>query len=393
MSASAPSLPSASIDASAASSPLATNGASPTPAAHKTPDPAGGALPYPVKGSADPPLMVAGPDGGVYAAVTDGDSIVVGLFARDGSVRPGWPVHLKTQWCTQLVAAADGSVRAACAPWRSGSEAEGGLEAPVMQIFAIDSRGRSLHGWPVDVEGGSTIGAMGDELGVVVRPYVGDTVEEGDNEPALLAMVGSDGHVRSGQAEVAVPCCESSTAIGPTMAYAVTRRGYVGDRQSDMTAFGLNGVTWTVTMDGIASDPAFDARGNAYVSLWLGDPNPSRTVVFDPGRAPPPDGTDDLPIQPIERPERGRIQYPAAPTVATDGSSFLVEEDGGTSILAIDRAGNPRRGWPYRTAQGIGYQGECGQAETGCDLPSVRPAVGPDGTLYVALDAALCLGP
>jgi hypothetical protein len=380
-------LPSASTDPSPSPSPAATNGVPPTPAARQTPGVAGRPSPYPVDGSADPPLIVAGPDGGVYAAVRDGGSIVVGLFARDGSVRPGWPVHLKTQWCTQLVAADDGSLRAACAPWQSGSEGDGGLEAPVMRIFAIDSRGHSLPGWPVDLESGSMIETIGNDVLAVVRPYGGDTLPDGEAEPAVFARIGRDGSVRMGTHEVPLSCCESSTAIGPTQAYVVARRGYDGDPKSDLTAFGLDGAEWTVTMDGIASDPAFDARGNVHVSVWLRDPSRSRALVFDANGSLLPTSSDELPISPSNGASGAGPEWPGAPTVAADGSRFLIEDSGRTSILAIDEGGNPRRGWPYQAAQGIGYVGECPRGDTGCGLPMVRPAVGPDGTLYVALSA------
>jgi hypothetical protein len=358
----------------------------PTPSvASVTPRPSQSPGPYPISGSADPPLMVAGPDGGVYAAARGGDGVAVGLFGPDGRVRPGWPVRLNAYFCSSIHAAADGSLRIACSLPESGSE---GLEPPVMRIFAIDARGRPISGWPVDIESGWMIETLGNDVAVVIRPYQGDVLPDGEDEPALFAMIGPDGTRRTGTREIPISCCESSTAIGPAAAYIVNRTHTAARKSSELVAFGLDGVEWRSPIDGIASDPAFDARGNAHVSVWIGDPNRSRTLVFDEAGKVLSSSSEELRISPSNGSAGTGPEWPAAPTVAADGSSFLVADTGGARILAIGPDGTPSRGWPYQTAQWVGYQGECGAGDTGCGLRRVRPAVGPDGTLYVTMTSS-----
>jgi hypothetical protein len=357
----------------------------PTPSAiPATPRPSHGPAGYPVKGQADPDLMVAGPDGGVYAAVRDGRSTVVGLFAPGGIVQPGWPVHVAATYCISIHAAPDGSVRLACSPPEDGSE---GLGPPVMRIFAIDRQGHPMRGWPVDIENGAVAGMQGDAVAVTVSAYFGEGGEDGDTEPIGLAEIRADGQVRMGRGGPEDTCCDdNTTAIGPASAYLVNRTGDLVDTaSSELIAFGLEGVQWRASIDGTASDPAFDAEGNAYLSAWMPGRSTSRMFVFGPDGHRLPFNADTLAMRPTNGSAPAGPEHPVAPSVSSDGSSFVVEEANDATILALDAAGTHKRGWPVSWASGLEHAGDCGQ-DTGCGLPTVMPAIGQDGTLYVALN-------
>jgi hypothetical protein len=245
-----------------------------------------------------------------------------------------------------------------------------------------------MPGWPVDIESGSVMETIGNDVAVVIRPYQGDVLPDGEDQPAVFARIGSDGAVRMGTNEVPIACCESTTAIGPAAAYIVNRTYGEGVESSELVAFGLDGAEWRSPIDGLASDPAFDARGDVYLSVSTGEPGRSRVLVFGADGTLLPASTDDLSISPSNGSSGAGPEWPAAPTVAADGSFFLLADTGGATILAIDRTGNPSDGWPYETAQSLGYQGECNKGDTGCGLAQVRPAVGADGSLYVTLNAS-----
>lgn len=359
--------------------PPSAPGASPAPAGRSAAPVA--APPLPVRGFVDATLLSPGPDGGVYAAIPVDQYVVVALIGTDGAVQPGWPVRLDTDWCTALVTAGDGSLRAAC----SKRQTEEGLQAPVLRIHGLRNDGHLLPGWPVDVESGSAIEALGNQVEVIVRPYGGDVMEEGDVEPALLAMISQSGEVRLGTEEVEVACCQSSVVPGPGLGYVVNRSYENSEYTSEIIAFGLDGEAWRAGIDGIASDPSFDDLGNAHLSVWTDRFDAARIVVFDTTGRLLPTAADDLPIMPTNGWSGAGYEYPSAPIVAGDGTTNVIENIERTSIFAIDPSGAPRDGWPYHTATGLEESGQCSSLDTGCGVFIVTPQAGPDGTLYVAL--------
>jgi hypothetical protein len=373
-----------SLSPSPSAQPPASPGAMPVPPG--TPAPNGGPdLAFPIEGDAQSVLMAPGPDGGVYTAARAGDSVVVGLVEPDGRVAPGWPIELHTRWCTSLRTAADGSLRAACDPWTEGSEDDGGLQAPVMRIFGIDSRGRQMPGWPVDVESGSMIEMVGDDVAVIVRPYQGDAIDIEGSETALFGLIARDGRITMGSDEIELACCQGTVAIGAGQGYAVNR--FYGDDadagRSELVAFDLDGLAWKADIEGIASDPAFDDHGNAHLSVWTGSTAINLLITYDrSGRVV---ASSDQSMAPSNGWSGAGNEYPAAPIVSRDGSStFLIDDRDGTSILALDEVGDRRPGWPYESATGIEEQGVCPPQDTGCGTFRVTPQVA-GGTLYVAL--------
>ena len=327
--------------------------------------------------------MVAGPEGSAYVAVRDGDSVVLGSFAPDGTVRHGWPVRLHTRWCMQLVVASDGSVRVACEPFTDGSE--GGLEAPSIRIFAIDSRGRSMPGWPVDVEGGSTIATIDNDVAVIVLPYEGDAPPEGTIGNASLAMIGVDGHVQMGTLELPVPCCETSLVAGPRGGYLTTRRQDGDARITTITAFGLRESWWSLDIEGAASDPAFDDSGVAHLAVWTNEPTSTKQVLAIDSNGAMRGTVASMTLQPTSGWTGAGQEYPMPPTVG-GGDVFVLDTTDGTKIQGFDSAGN-HFATPFITSTPAALQGRCGGQDVGCGVHVVAPLSHPAGILYVALAA------
>jgi hypothetical protein len=338
---------------------------------------------YPVAGQADPPLMAAGREGSAYVAIREGDSVVLGSFAPDGTVRRGWPVRLHTRWCTQLVVARDGSVRVACEPFTDGSE--GGLEPPSMRIFAIDSSGQSMPGWPVDIEGGSTIAAIDNDVAVVIQPYEGDAPPDGTIGKAYLGMVAVDGHAQMGTLQLPVPCCESTLVAGPRGGYLTTRWQSGDARFTTITAFGLRESWWSIDIEGAASDPAFDEFGDAHLAVWTDEPT-SRNQVLTIDSDGDINGTS---VATTLRPTSGWTgagqEYPMPPTVG-GGDVFVLGATDGTRIQGFGSDGS-HFATPFITPTAVAVQGHCSRQDVGCGVHVVAPLRHPTGTLFVALGA------
>jgi hypothetical protein len=385
----------ATADPSASPSPTLPSGspaptgspASPAPEPAATPKPTGPAgepTIFPIKASAHDVLMASGPDGGVYVLVPVERRAVIALVLKDGRVAPGWPLELDSGYCWQLLAARDGSVRAVC----DVPPDDDGLQAPVTRIHAIDARGRTRPGWPVEIESGSVAAMNGDGMAVVVRPYGGDALPEGVVEPAMLVLVGPDGSIRTSNTEAPVPCCQSTVVLGPDGTGYIVERLYSDDRTgtTNVTVFRLDGVAWRMTIKGIASDPAFDPRANTYYSVWTGGTGTSSTFVVDPNGTMLETDTDEVAFFPTSGWTGAGDEFPATPAVGADGSMILVDDRDGTAMLALDAAGDGRSGWPYHADAGIDDQGYCPAEDTGCGLFRVPTVIGSDGVVYAALE-------
>ncbi|HEX5012742.1 MAG TPA: hypothetical protein VFV72_01195 [Candidatus Limnocylindrales bacterium] len=370
-----------------APSPSPVAPASPTPpgapGATPTPSPPTETVSFPVRGYASSVLMTPGPSGGLYvAAPADDGTVALSLVGTDGVVAPGWPIRLASG-CTALLTASDSTLRAIC----DGTPDGEGLQAPVTRIFGFDSGGRPLRGWPADVDGsmyewGAPMAHIdGVDLTLVVRVYQGDDVPEGTPESVQLVRVDGTGKIQVSD-PIEFACCDIGVVPGPGIAYMLNR-DYFGDGSTQVTARDVDGIRWQTSIDSVVSNPAFDDEGNAYFSGWRVDSRTNQVVVIDPtGNVTL--ATPDLPIEVAFGYDGAGPEYPAAPLVAGDGSFAVYSNVDGSSILAFDRQGHPRAGWPFNSALRIAEHGFCGSGETGCGTFHVRPRFGKDGTLYIA---------
>jgi hypothetical protein len=74
---------------------------------------------------------------------------------------------------------------------------------------------------------------------------------------------------------------------------------------------------------------------------------------------------------------------PAAPLVASDGTTFVIDTIGGTTVAGLNPSGDMMAGWPHRSAGELQDTGFCGPGDTGCAGYRAAPAVGPDNILYL----------
>jgi hypothetical protein len=390
--------------ATASSSPESSNGSAPeptftvqTPSPHPTVALASAAptvaARLPVKGSGrdlgTEIRMTPGPDGRLWISIPGQDGPILGLLDNAGKPSPGWPILLPgVERCDQLLDVADASVRVVC----DVRPAIGAPQRAIARVFALDANARSMPGWPVDVEDGS-IGRMdGDELTMLVNPILQIGGEAGKQWPVATVRIAADGTRRTGP-EVSFPCCDSAWFIGPDgIAYGLTRRNWTttGSTKTDILAFGLDGRRpgWPVTIDGNVSDLAFDARGHVYTVVEAPDGRTSRTVVLDQDGRGLEAGSDGQAITSSATWNGAGDSFPAPPVVADDGTTFIIStENGRTTVLGLNPAGQPLAGWPYRSTLRVEWTGFCGNQDTGCGQNRTAPAVDSNDVLYL-LNAA-----
>lgn len=373
-----------SANATTASRPSLASPSTHPPTRSATPGPPDAAeVTLPVKGSGrdlgTEILLAPGPGGGVYVAIPQLDGVVVALLGNNGRSRPGWPVRLDgTTTCHLLLPVDKGSVRLACS----------GKQGSVDRVYALNENGRTSDGWPVEIDDAFAGRMVGEDLTMLVRPSLDAGGEEGDLLPVSVVVIEADATVRRG-AEVRFPCCDSTWTLGPDgTAYGTSYRDWTSATsvRSDVLAFGFDGPRpgWPVTVEGIASELAFDAPGNAYLVVGSPTTAPTRTVVFDPGGRMLPAGSSPQDIVSSSPWNGAGADYPGAPVVAGDGTVFIVStERDDTTVLALDPSGRPRAGWPYRSKLEMEWTGFCGNGDVGCGQMRTDPVVGAGNVLYV----------
>ena len=334
--------------------------------------------------------MAAGPDGSLYVAVPGDGGEIVTRLDRSGRAARGWPVLLvDVDGCDQLLSIVGGeTIRVLC----STSRSSGADTVAVRRSFALDEAGRSLPGWPVDVDNGTIGAVVGDDLVMLVNPlwYAGGA--PGESWPVSVSIIGDDGSVEPG-GDVPFPCCDSSWAIGTdALVFGTSHRDWSSATsvKTDVTAFGAGGVGpgWPITIDGNASDVAFD-KDLGVAHLVVGSPAkpPARTVVLDDDGTVMELGSDELPIVSTGT-GNGGDGVPGPPIVAADGTSFIVSTGPHhTTVMALDPEGNARPGWPYGVDLGMQLTGICHVGDTGCGHPRSMPQASNSNVLYL-LEAA-----
>jgi hypothetical protein len=362
------------------------------PAAAPTSKPPVATVKLPIRGSGrdlgSSVLRAPTLDGGLYVALTHHDREVVMLLDDRGRPVAGWPRTLPAGTCWQLLAAADGTARVLCdAP---AGVYDDGLQAAVTRIYALRPDARAVSGWPIDVESAFTGRMVGNDLTLLVRPYGGDTPET-STEMVHLVEVGQDGEVTDTGSDVAFECCQNDFAIGPDGTGVVTtHNGEYETATTDVVVFDFDGAGSgsPITLDGVASGPAFDADGRIDLALAPQTGSGTRRIELDR------DGNRTGP-QPTLWPFTATPssigmddRQAAGPLVVSDdGLAFVLDETSGTAILAIDRADTVPDSWPYRSRLGLQRDDDCGY-DTGCPSVRVQPVASADGTLYMALAAA-----
>ncbi len=379
-----------------------TPGARPSGAATRSPSlpPPSASASLPIRGSArensDHSILTApGPDRGVYVLIPMREAPAV-LAMLDPAGRPlaGWPVAVPgATFCDRLLPVADGSVRVICTMENS----EGNMFPPI-GAYAFDESGRGLPGWPVVLDGFFVTGQVaGDDLTVFVTQSLGDVdLGSGPSFDVGLVTIAANGAVDRGVRMTDVGNCCMSIVGSDGVAYGVESASNdlsPQARVSRVTAVDRAGIRsgWPVSFDGIASAPAVAPGGRIALTVASAGPDSSRVLVFGP------DGGDllarsaPLPIPTAEYSgDTGgcTVGSPQAPVVARDGTVFVYSELD-AAIYAVDPSLKTMPGWPFEPAAPLSVPrpGHEFEHEAGyCPIPAL-PAVGPDRTLYLPLEA------
>ena len=389
----------------------ASTGASPTPSPTAGPTGATTASPtlpplpatasLPVRGSAGGigVLTAPGPGGTVYVAIPRPDGSVLALLDRSGRPRPGWPITVEDSTaCGLLLPVDDGSVRIVC----HGTDLPQPDDPSQVRAFAFDAGGVPLAGWPVLLPFGWPAGfvgyMVGDELmhfseqRLTVDPDSGAVSYE-----AWLTSVAAGGTIGSG-ARVArdeTACCAERWAVGPDGVAYGTVQNY-GDspeapKSSELLAVGFAGARagFPIAIDGLASEPSFDAAGRIHITANDGPDRRARTLVFDTNGQAVLGGSDELGISASDECSaiEGSCEVPAAPLVGPDGTAFVIDNFPGTTVVGLSPSGQVMAGWPYRTQRGPSGS-YCCPDDTDPVVNWASPAIGRDNVLFLLHAAA-----
>lgn len=337
--------------------------------------------------------MAPGPDGTLYVSIPRRGGSVLALLGSTGRPRPGWPITVTdSSSCELLLPHADGSVRAIC----TLENPDGDIFGPI-GAFAFASNGRLLAGWPVDLgdhgaEGYSAGRVIGDELVIYAWATLGEAREAGS---AWIMTVAAGGAVRQGTKVPFVNCCDQRWAIGPDgVAYgSINQYGTDASapKSSELHAVSFAGASagFPIAIDGLASEPAFDAAGHIHVTGATETNGRARTFVYDAaGRTI--GGSGDLGVRATDECVgiEGSCEAPAAPLVGPDGTTFVIGSDNGTIVVGVSPSGRVMAGWPYRSGAGPQSTGACPPGAA-CDSTNLAlPALGPGNVVYLLRSAA-----
>ena len=349
--------------------------------------------------SSNPVLMTPTRDGHLFVEVpsrSSGSTVLTRLDSK-GRSTPGWPVTLAgATFCDAPMSLDDGSVRIVCtlqAPGvieRPGDEHFTTAGRDSGRAFAFDASGATLPGWPVEIDAPVVPSRLiGDSLRVLA-PVVTD-VEDAENPPEwFLREIDAAGATTNGAVMPRPgPCCAIVT-IGPDgAAYAVTP-GSPSEDTSQVTAFDMKGTAprFPVAVVGVASGVAFDSDGNIWVLSAFPADRTSRVIaVFDTGSAPlsfaaadPQSGDtggceSTIPVPPLIGPGRNGM--------------IVVYSDVDGNIFAVDRTLETAKGWPFSLPDPLVHPrpGPESEHEAGYCPGPLAPSIGPDGTVYLALES------
>ncbi len=367
---------------------------------------------------ADVEAAAFGTDGALYLSLVTAGGRAMTALGPDGRVQAGWPVaipfqlagtHRSRGFCSRPLQAADDSVRLVCT-------SSPGRPAENAQAFAFDRLGRPFAGWPVDLPGlvladphfeeGTTSGSEFDSRPIIVLGTTLIGVEE-QGDWVRRFTVAADGTVRYGKRVRAPvdswPCLQQpspSYSVGPdgtvyTWFYRMSGCRFVS---TSYLAFDERGIRdgWPVAVTGESSQPTLGPDGGIYATQGgqnvLGDHEshgsvdgrPTRIVAFDANGKPVPGWPVTLDVAPTLG-WGGEWQWPPAkPSVGQDGTVYLLTEDRGTTIYALDPNGKVLPGWPYRDAVQLAEPGRPPtRGETGGGHPVIVPLIDAAGRVHV----------
>ena len=342
--------------------------------------------------------MAPAPDGSLFVSIPAPGGVVLTRLDRSGSPLPGWPITLRdTSTCEHLLAVHDGSLRVVC----TLENPDGNMYNPIAAL-ALSGAGEPLGGWPVALPGSRYQARMNADVLTLAETTPGsDVITVGEPSHAVaLVTVDRNGTVRTG---VPVPMLEAwpedRWAIGPDgVAYGV-HGSSASVSASQVTAIDSGGVRggWPISIEGIASAPAFARDGRLILTVALPGPGfgSSRVVMVD-GEGNVTDQSAELLIETGVLPPTADGAYecgvpvPRPPLNAGDGRIYVYGEiDDAT--YALDVLLDVLSGWPI--VAGHLERPNPWLDHDGISCPALAiPAAGPNGTLVLPLQAMGSVG-
>ena len=345
--------------------------------------------------------MAPGTDGDLYVSIPKPPGrVLVALLDSAGHPRAGWPLVVDgTTSCEQLLPVDDGSVRILCT-----LENRDGSAFAVVRAYGFDSEGRSLAGWPIDLDRYGADGyfaarVIGNELTVLAWKSLGKEIKEGQPAGnAWIATVAADGTVRAGsKVPYGTNCCTNAFALGPDgVAYGTTHQfgqGPSAPKLSQLLAISFAGVRtgFPVAIAGIASVPAFVAAGRLHLTVNDGPDQLAGTLVLDTTGQMVAGGSGGLGFSATDVCVgiEGSCEVPAAPLVGADGTTFVVGAYlRNTTVAGLSPSGQQLAGWPYRSDAGHQETGVCIPGEVCEGYSFAAPIMGPGNVVYLLHAAA-----
>lgn len=339
--------------------------------------------------------MAPGENGTLFVSIPRPGGSILTLLDPAGSPVPGWPKTVRNSTLCDLLLPVfpDGSVRVVC----TLENPDGNMFSPIA-AFALDSDGLPLRGWPVSLGGSEYAGlAAGDGLILAETSPGSDVITPGQPSHTVgFVEVAADGKVRSGVPVPIMPTWPGDRwAFSPNwVAYGV--QGSVASPEvSQITAIDLAGARtgWPISIDGIASAPAFGHDGRIVLAVASPGLVPGTTRVFkiDAFERAITARSTELLIETSLLPSSNDGPYecgvplPRPPIVAQDSTTFVFSEID-DAIYGLDSSLKVMPGWPIvagpleRPNPWLGHDG--------ISCPSLAvPAVARNGTLYLPLQA------
>ena len=364
--------------------------------------------------------LAAGRDGSLYATICEPSTAGCGLhhFTADGRVPRGWPLSLPGMTgCSAPLVGSDRTVYATCVARPDGPDPDTGLTGadPTTGLtIAADPVSGARAGWPVHY-GGDAL-AIAPDGTLYVNAWQSNW--EG-GAPMTVAAFAPDGTLRPGwprswPADAFVRLAPDGTLYAWWYEGGVGMEGGFMARRTFYAAIGTDGRTlpgWPRSSIGLASSPEFGADGTLYYDAESGDVYArDRKGAVKPGwpvrgvggsglAVSPPFVSPDGSILALDHsgatwlsprgkpiwswgpgrsgsltsclgstPCAERVDDP--PVFAPDSTAYILvwvadAESGGAEIVALDRHGDVKPGWP-QPCRGWAVAG-----------------VGPDGRVYI----------
>lgn len=363
--------------------------AAPTPVDSGSPPPSLAPAEIPIRAGPDAIALVrmsTNGDGEVFVTIPGPSGAVLIRLSADGRMAQGWPVVLpQVVECSPAMPVAGGTIRVVCSrgqdvghrAWAIDEEGRVLPGWPVDVPGALRLQDQRVIGDVLMVVAGGLVDQQ-DPTGTPMFDASVSAIDAAGGVHPGPSERGSFGiRWRLGPDGVAYGVEDEAGGYPPTA--------------SRIRAFGLEGprVGWPVRVDLVSGAPSFGTDGRVLVTAADLERGESRVFGFLPdGRQVARSAV--LPLRAGEVHSEGAV-IPAPPVVADDGTMYVVADlDESLRAAALVPDGDAVDGWPWpyeaEAEARLVHPGYCPpEFELGCLFEAATPSVGPGGVLYLPL--------